>query len=119
VISALAFLLKRFVDGEHDQEEDQNERHHYHGEAEMMLCRLGGEFPEYSLVPNKALQAQNQNILDLRHALSECSAMLEAEILQKYHGQQPDEMHPVTRRAYDRDMADVAAFYLLSQRVKT
>jgi hypothetical protein len=118
VINALASLLKRFVDGEHDLEEDQNERHHYHGEAHLLLRRLGGEFPDYSLVPNEALHAQHTELQALRHALSECTALLEGEILQKYHGQKPEDMHPVTRRSYDRDMVDVEAFNVLSRRGK-
>ncbi|RDL17062.1 hypothetical protein D884_03187 [Pseudomonas sp. URMO17WK12:I10] len=65
---ALANLLKRFVDGEHDQDEDLNERHEYHGEAQSMLMRMGGEFREYSLVPNDALFAQHQQLSALRKA---------------------------------------------------
>lgn len=65
---ALANLLKRFVDGEHDQDEDLNERHEYHGEAQSLLMRMGGEFREYSLVPNDALFAQHQQLSALRKA---------------------------------------------------
>jgi hypothetical protein len=46
----------------------------------------------------------------LRKALSECTASLEGEILQKYHGQKPEDMHPVTRRDYDRDMAEIEGY---------
>lgn len=65
---ALANLLRRFVDGEHDQDEDVNERHEYHGEAQSLLMRMGGEFREYSLVPNDALFAQHQQLSALRKA---------------------------------------------------
>lgn len=65
---ALANLLTRFVDGEHDQDEDVNERHEYHGEAQSLLMRMGGEFREYSLVPNDALFAQHQQLSALRKA---------------------------------------------------
>lgn len=65
---ALANLLRRFVDGEHDQDEDVNERHEYHGEAQSLLMRMGGEFREYSLVPNDALFAQRQQLSALRKA---------------------------------------------------
>jgi hypothetical protein len=118
-IEALASLLKRFVDGEHDHDEDQNDRHHYHGEAQTLLSRLGGEFPEYSLVPNEALYAQRQEILSLRSALVECAGSLDGEMLQKYHGQKPEDMHPVTRRQYDQDRAEVASYIAISKGVKS
>ena len=118
-IEALASLLKRFVDGEHDHNEDQNERHHYHGEAQTLLSRLGGEFPEHSLVPNEALYAQRKEILALRSALAECAGSLEGEMLQKYHGQKPEDMHPVTRRQYDQDRAEVAGYVAISKGEKS
>ena len=43
----------------------------------------------------------------LRKALAECSDSLYGEMLQKFGGQLPDDMHPVTRRLYERDMASV------------
>lgn len=46
----------------------------------------------------------------LRESLDDCTNYLLAEVLQKYSGQLPDDMHPVTRRDYDRDMAEVAEF---------
>ena len=46
----------------------------------------------------------------LRVALMECSDSLHGEMLQKFGGQLPDDMHPVTRREYDRDMAEVAEY---------
>ncbi|WP_339069652.1 hypothetical protein WIN67_17765 [Pseudomonas idahonensis] len=46
----------------------------------------------------------------LRKALSECADSLHGEMLQKFAGQQPEDMHPVTRRDYDRDMAEVAGY---------
>lgn len=36
-------------------------------------------------------------------------------MLQKYHGQKPEDMHPVTRRDYDRDMAEVEGYKALSK----
>lgn len=51
----------------------------------------------------------------LRVALSECTASLEGEVLQKFHGQKPEDMHPVTRREYDRDMAEINAYKALSK----
>ncbi|HCS07693.1 MAG TPA: hypothetical protein DIW67_11225 [Pseudomonas sp.] len=46
-------------------------------------------------------------ISKLRNALAECADSLHGEMLQKFGGQLPDDMHPVTRREYDRDMAEV------------
>ncbi|WP_397457753.1 hypothetical protein AB3464_18160 [Pseudomonas asplenii] len=54
-----------------------------------------------------ALIAENEA---LRRALSECIASLHGEMLQKFSGQLPDHMHSVTRREYDRDMAELAEY---------
>lgn len=54
--NSLAFLLKRFVDGEHDQEENQAERHMYRDEAQTLLAYLGGEVQGHTLVPDEALR---------------------------------------------------------------
>ncbi|UNM18080.1 hypothetical protein K0P33_21310 [Pseudomonas sp. ArH3a] len=59
---ALAGLLKRFVDGEHDLDENQAERHMYHGEAQTLLAFLGGDLPGHTLVPDAALRAQRDQI---------------------------------------------------------
>ncbi|WP_242152754.1 hypothetical protein [Pseudomonas sp. ArH3a] len=55
--NTLAVLLKRFVDGEHDQDENQAERHMYHDEAQTLLAYLGGDLPGHTLVPDEALRA--------------------------------------------------------------
>ncbi|WP_330208898.1 hypothetical protein [Pseudomonas sp. Z13] len=49
-------------------------------------------------------------ISKLRNALAECSDSLHGEMLQKFGSQLPDDMHSVTRREYERDMAEVAAY---------
>ena len=46
----------------------------------------------------------------LRSSLADCVDSLGAEMLQKFGGQLPGEMHPVTRRDYDRDMAELAGY---------
>lgn len=46
----------------------------------------------------------------LRKILEDCSDSLQSEMLAKFGGQLPDDMHPVTRREYDRDMAEVAVY---------
>ncbi|MGF6667402.1 hypothetical protein [Pseudomonas monsensis] len=58
--NSLAFLLKRFVDGEHDQGENQSERHMYHDEAEALLAYLGGEVQGHTLVPDEILRAEHE-----------------------------------------------------------
>ncbi|NNA99319.1 hypothetical protein [Pseudomonas gessardii] len=69
--NALAFLLKRFVDGEHDQEENQAERHMYHDEAQTLLAYLGGQVQGYTLVPDDALRALTAERDALRKGLTE------------------------------------------------
>lgn len=59
---ALAGLLKRFVDGEHDLDENQAERHMYHDEAQTLLAFLGGDLPGHTLVPDAALRAQHDQL---------------------------------------------------------
>jgi hypothetical protein len=55
----------------------------------------------------RKLKAENEQ---LRRSLEDCSDSLHSEMLQKFGGQLPDDMHPVTRREYDRDMAEVAGY---------
>ncbi|MBX9404567.1 hypothetical protein K5E40_02610 [Pseudomonas baetica] len=43
----------------------------------------------------------------LRLALESCADELEGQVVQCYHGQPVEDMHPVTRRSYERDMACV------------
>lgn len=57
-----------------------------------------------------ALIAENEA---LRSALADCTTSLHGEMLQKFHGQPPGDMHPVTRREYDLDMAEVAEYHSL------
>lgn len=70
---------------------------------------------------NEALVAAAQALRDewrkdqtdnevLRNSLAECASSLHGEMLQKFGGQLPEDMHPVTRREYDRDMAEVAGY---------
>ena len=63
----------------------------------------------------RAIQSLRQDCAALRKALAECTASLEGEVLQKFHGQKPKDMHPVTRREYDRDMAEISGFKALSK----
>jgi len=51
----------------------------------------------------------------LRNGLADCAVSLQGEMLQKFGGQQPEEMHPVTRRDYDRDVAEVAVFQSMAK----
>ncbi|PBP34599.1 hypothetical protein CCL11_25785 [Pseudomonas syringae] len=46
----------------------------------------------------------------LRKLLEDCSDSLHSEMLTKFGGQLPDDMHPVTRREYDRDMAELCVY---------
>lgn len=51
----------------------------------------------------------------LRKALAECANSLHGQMLQKYHGQKSEGMHPVTRRDYDRDMSELADYAAMSK----
>lgn len=46
----------------------------------------------------------------LRASFGECIDSLHAEMREKFGGQLPGDMHPVTRRDYDRDMAEIAEY---------
>ncbi|NWC56558.1 hypothetical protein [Pseudomonas veronii] len=69
--NSLAYLLKRFVDGEHDQDENQAERHMYHDEAQTLLAYLGGQVQGYTLVPDDALRALTAERDALRKGLTD------------------------------------------------
>lgn len=63
--NSLTFLLKRFVDGEHDQDENQAERHMYHDEAQTLLAYLDGDLQGRSLVPDEILRVQYEQRMAL------------------------------------------------------
>ena len=54
---AMAGLLKRFVDGEHEQDENQAERHMYFTEAQSLLALVSGELEAHTIVPDSAIKA--------------------------------------------------------------
>lgn len=54
---ALGGLLKRFVDGEHEQDENQAERHMYFTEAQSILALVNGELEAHTIVPDSAIKA--------------------------------------------------------------
>ena len=56
---AMAGLLKRFVDGEHEQDENQAERHMYFTEAQSLLALVNGELEAHTIVPDSAIKALN------------------------------------------------------------
>ncbi len=59
------------------------------------------------LAERDQLKADNEA---LRNAPMECTDSLQGEMLQKFGGQLPEDMHPVTRREYDRDIAEVSGY---------
>ncbi|PHN65675.1 hypothetical protein AO286_21760 [Pseudomonas syringae] len=59
------------------------------------------------IVERDQAKAENEA---LRKLLEDCSDSLHSEMLTKFGGQLPDDMHPVTRREYDRDMAEIAVY---------
>jgi len=60
-----------------------------------------------ALVEVDRLKAENEA---LRNALAECINSLKGEMLQKFGGQLPEDMHPVMRREYDRDVAELYGY---------
>lgn len=54
---AMAGLLQRFVDGEHEHEENQAERHMYFTEAQSLLALMNGELEAHTIVPDSAIKA--------------------------------------------------------------
>ena len=54
---ALGGLLRRFVDGEHEQGENQAERHMYFTEAQSILALVNGELEAHTIVPDSAIKA--------------------------------------------------------------
>ncbi|WP_432783701.1 hypothetical protein QZH45_09600 [Pseudomonas corrugata] len=67
--------------------------------AENEALRDGASF--------RAIQSLRQDCEALRKALGDCADELSAEIICKHGGQKLEDMHPVTRRLYERDMAAV------------
>lgn len=76
----LAFLLKRFVDGEHDQDENQAERHMYHDEAQTLLSYLGGDVQGHTLVPDASLHAMSADAELFRWLAIQCGEEFEVDV---------------------------------------
>lgn len=70
--------------------------------AENEALRDGANF--------RAIQSLRADCAALREVLADCINSLEEEMLQKFGRHRPDDMHPVTRREYDRDMAEIARY---------
>jgi len=66
---AMAGLLKKFVDGEHDQDENQAERHMYFTEAQSMLALVNGEIEGHTIVPDSAIKAIRGEVDQLKAEL--------------------------------------------------
>lgn len=79
------------------------------GERDQLRAEVSGlktGYEAYERV-NAELKAENEA---LRNALAECTSSLQGEMLQKFGGQLPEDMHPVTRREYDRDVAELYGY---------
>ncbi len=74
----------------------------------LLECHGGTAEAAINLLAERdQLKAENEA---LRNALMECTDSLQGEMLQKFGGQLPEDMHPVTRREYDRDIAEVSGY---------
>ncbi|NWC24034.1 hypothetical protein HX787_20440 [Pseudomonas tolaasii] len=78
--NSLAFLLKRFVDGEQDHDESQAERHMYHDEAQTLLAHLDGDLPGHTLVPDVCLQAMSADAESFRWLATQCGEEFEVDV---------------------------------------
>ena len=85
----------------------ENER--LDGCCKAMASDMGKLTRERNSFRSKA-EKLSAEIEALRKGLAECATSLEGEMLQKYGGQKLEDMHPVTRRDYDRDMAELAGY---------
>jgi len=81
----------------------------YREEHDAQDKRIKNHFEIIDSLADDRDQLKSENIA-LRKALTDCADSLYAEMLQKFGGQIPDDMHPVTRREYDRDMEEVARY---------
>ena len=79
------------------------------GSCKAMGTDMGKLTRERNSFRSKA-EKLSAEIEALRKGLAECATSLEGEMLQKYGGKKPEDMHPVTRRDYDRDMAELAGY---------
>jgi hypothetical protein len=79
------------------------------GSCKAMGSDMGKLTRERNSFRAKVEKCKGEN-KQLRRSLEDCSDSLHSEMLQKFGGQMPDDMHPVTRRNYDCDMAEVAGY---------
>ena len=79
------------------------------GSCKAMGADMGKLTRERNSFRSKA-ENLSAEIEALRKGLAECATSLEGEMLQKFGGQKPEDMHPVTRRDYDRYMAELAGY---------
>jgi hypothetical protein len=79
------------------------------GSCKAMGADMGKLTRERNSFRSKAEKFKAEND-QLRKGLAECATSLEGEMFQKFGGQKPEDMHPVTRRDYDRDMAELAGY---------
>lgn len=76
--------------------------------SEADYCEFATPAAVLSLLDeNEQLRAE---VEALRVALGDCIDSLHGEMLQKFGGQLPEDMHPVTRKDYDRDQAELAEY---------
>ncbi|MFJ2456833.1 hypothetical protein ACIOWK_34995, partial [Pseudomonas protegens] len=99
-------LLKDVIARE-DQLKAENERLAAACEKAEQIINAESKAAAIATGRGNLLQAESEA---LRKALSECADSLHGEMLQKFGGQLPEDMHPVTRRDYDRDMAEIAGY---------
>lgn len=109
--NAAQTILKKFVDGEHDHDENQADRHMYFTDAESLLALIGGELAEHTLVPDMTLKAMHEASVALKaecEGLREVMACVVSEIPRGYsRGNAPGHCHDIPG-IWDRDNGDKA-----------
>lgn len=72
------------------------------------------EVARYSKRLVEQLRSENAK---LKEVLSDCVTSLHSEMLGKYGGQNPEDMHPVTRREYEREVLEMSLVHELHKKI--
>ena len=102
-VLALIAENEHLTESRNEAREERNKLGDRYDAANAEVAGLKTGYEAYERV-NAELKAEMEV---LRKALESCAEELAAEVICKHGGQKLEDMHPVTRRLYDRDMAPV------------
>ena len=94
---------EHLTESRNEAREERNKLGDRYDQLKAENAGLKTGFEAYEQV-NAGLKAE---LKALRLSLETCADELEGQVIQCYHGQPVEDMHPVTCRSYDRDMACV------------